>query len=246
MSISPAILDALLAAGATADMIVAAVKADAAQEEQRLMEKRGKDAERKRRSRSSAMSRGQDVTDADGRGQGVTAADTPHPEERKVSPDPSKETQPLPPTPSASPQALTPRGRAGDFETFWQAYPRKIGKDGAEKAFAKAIQRTPGLTVEAMVSALEAYRRFKPPDQDFCHPATWLNQGRWNDDWTGNCEADRGSGTLAFRGAAHSRAGGGSRVGISDPLIAAVGDLLHERSDGRGPEGIARRPGAYG
>lgn len=51
--IRPEVLDALLAAGATAEMIVAAVKADAQQEEIRLQEKRVKDAERQRKSRSS-------------------------------------------------------------------------------------------------------------------------------------------------------------------------------------------------
>ena len=51
--IRPEVLDALLAAGATAEMIVAAVKADAAQEENKILERRAKDAERQRKSRAS-------------------------------------------------------------------------------------------------------------------------------------------------------------------------------------------------
>lgn len=47
------VLDALIASGATAEMIVAAVKADAAIDEQKRAEKRQKDAERQRRHRES-------------------------------------------------------------------------------------------------------------------------------------------------------------------------------------------------
>lgn len=71
MSLSGEVLDALLAAGATADMIVAAVKADAAQTERKLTERRAKDATRQQKSRAnrkakaSAPSRGVTVTDCD-------------------------------------------------------------------------------------------------------------------------------------------------------------------------------------
>ena len=49
MTIDPAVLDALLAAGASAEMIVAAVKADAAIETERKASKRAGNAERQRR-----------------------------------------------------------------------------------------------------------------------------------------------------------------------------------------------------
>ncbi len=53
MSLSAAVLDALLAAGCTADQIVAAVKADLAGQEARIADKRAKDAERQRKSRTN-------------------------------------------------------------------------------------------------------------------------------------------------------------------------------------------------
>jgi len=69
MSLSPAVLDALLAAGATAEMIVAAVKAEMAGQEERADAKRAKDAERQRRSRANRaghdMSRNVTVTECD-------------------------------------------------------------------------------------------------------------------------------------------------------------------------------------
>ena len=49
MTIKPEVLDALLAAGATAEMIVAAVKADLASEAERVERKRANNAERQRR-----------------------------------------------------------------------------------------------------------------------------------------------------------------------------------------------------
>lgn len=67
-----------------------------------------------------------------------------------------------------------------EFEGFWSAYPRRIAKAEARRAFAKALRKT---TLEAMLSAIEAYKRHKPDYCDFCHPATWLNQERWADEW---------------------------------------------------------------
>lgn len=160
----------------------------------------------------------QDVSD-------VQDASPSSPKQRKVSPcTPSKETQPSSPPPSASPQAYTGRARAMTcgFAEFWEAYPRKIGKDAAEKAFAKAIQRAPELTVSDLRQALDAYRRFKPPDQDYCHPATWLNQGRWNDDWTGSFDTSRGQG----RGAPPRPTGASTG-------IAGLAAALAERPDSR-------------
>jgi hypothetical protein len=73
-----------------------------------------------------------------------------------------------------------PRARRAesDFEDFWAAYPRKIGKDAARKAFANAKKRAP---IEAIAAGLNSARW--PTDPQFIpHPATWLNQGRWQDD----------------------------------------------------------------
>ena len=73
------------------------------------------------------------------------------------------------------------RGREAEFARFWQAYPRKVGKQAARRAFERI--RVP---VEQLLSALERQRndpqwqrengRFIP------HPVTWLSQGRWEDE----------------------------------------------------------------
>jgi hypothetical protein len=128
--------------------------------------RKAKDAERKRNKRASA-----DIPRTSG-GQDVDAARTP--------PD-GPPFPPAPPIPPLNPPKHTQRdARDGDFERFWAAYPAKVGKDAAKRSFSKAIAA--GVTVETMLIAIERYRRAKPPDRDWCHPTTWLNQGRWNDE----------------------------------------------------------------
>lgn len=75
----------------------------------------------------------------------------------------------------------------GDFEVFWQAYPRKAGKDAARRAFDK---RKPSRElVQLMLRAIEQQRQSdqwrKDGGQFIPNPSTWLNQGRWADEPAG-------------------------------------------------------------
>lgn len=83
---TPEALDALVAAGATAEMIVAAVKADMVADETRKVERRAKDAERQRKSRTNrrghGKSRGVTVTECDPLNEYISK---PVPSETKVS-----------------------------------------------------------------------------------------------------------------------------------------------------------------
>lgn len=67
------------------------------------------------------------------------------------------------------------------FERFWLAYPRKAGKADARKAFAKVK-----VPVETLLSAIEQQTRSEQWTTEngrfIPNPATWLNQGRWEDD----------------------------------------------------------------
>lgn len=67
-----------------------------------------------------------------------------------------------------------------DFEEFWLAFPRRVGKLAAQKVYQKA--RRGGVTQEALLDGIAAYRRSKPDYADWCHPRTWLMQGRWMDE----------------------------------------------------------------
>lgn len=65
------------------------------------------------------------------------------------------------------------------FEEFWEAYPRKVGKSAAYKAFMKLG--------EVSAHAVAGARRLAndpnlPPEQYIPHPTTWLNRSGWQDD----------------------------------------------------------------
>ena len=67
---------------------------------------------------------------------------------------------------------------------FWPAYPKKVGKDAALKAFEK---RDPdSMLVELMLKAIEAQSKLKQWTDEggkyIPNPATWLNEGRWKDE----------------------------------------------------------------
>ena len=66
-----------------------------------------------------------------------------------------------------------------EFEVVWRAYPRRIARLAALKAYRKA--RTTA-TAEDILAGVEQYRRNKPAYADWCYPATFLNQGRWMDE----------------------------------------------------------------
>ncbi len=83
----------------------------------------------------------------------------------------------------------TPQGRSAPerekrFDEFWQAYPKKVGKGAALKAYAK-LKPTEQLH-KAMMLALSKQKKSeqwrKERGRYIPNPATWLNQTRWEDD----------------------------------------------------------------
>lgn len=86
------------------------------------------------------------------------------------------------------------------FGEFWSAYPRKVGKGEAEKAW----KVTKGVELKTILQAIERARATeqwrKDGGQFIPHPATWLRQKRWEDEpeatprTAGNvCELMRGA-----------------------------------------------------
>lgn len=132
---------------------------------QALERRRAKDRERKQRVRGHSADISADIS-----------ADAPFP------PPPSPQTpQPPPPIPA---RENTTRERADDgFERFWAAYPRKVAKPDARRAYPKAIARIASPDpCGVLIAALD---RMRP---DWCdprfipHPSTWLNREGWNDE----------------------------------------------------------------
>ena len=85
------------------------------------------------------------------------------------------------------------------FDRFWDAYPRKVGKRAAEKSW-KRIKVTDALydqIMRSLASAKHTSQWQRNNGQFIPNPATWLNQGRWEDDVgtydkaVGGSESDR-------------------------------------------------------
>lgn len=69
------------------------------------------------------------------------------------------------------------------FEDFWDAYPRKVGKAAAEKAWPKACKKLdPERLVKAAVYWAGLWEQARTEKQFIPHPATWLNGQRWDDE----------------------------------------------------------------
>lgn len=92
--------------------------------------------------------------------------------------DSTAPTKATAPTMPAAPSLL-----AQEFDSFWEHYPRKVGKAAARKAFAKALAAT---EVSAIQEALRHLRQeVRGIDPRFIpHPTKWLNDGRWDDEPT--------------------------------------------------------------
>jgi uncharacterized protein YdaU (DUF1376 family) len=99
-----------------------------------------------------------------------------------------KQNPPQTPDPIHQENPQTPKGAVHGFppgfDRFWEVYPKKVGKDAAGKAFAKRKFNADSL--RAVLQAIEAQKASpswrKDGGQYIPNPATWLNEGRWQDE----------------------------------------------------------------
>lgn len=72
-------------------------------------------------------------------------------------------------------------GASDPFDAFWACYPRRVGKQAARRAFAKALKL---VTVDELLAGAARFAGDPnlPPAQFIPHPSTWLGDGRWADD----------------------------------------------------------------
>jgi len=78
----------------------------------------------------------------------------------------------------------TPTPSEQRFDLFWKAYPRRIGKQAALKIWQR-IKPDDAMTetIIAAVNLQKTSRDWKRDNGQYIpNPATWLNQGRWDDD----------------------------------------------------------------
>jgi hypothetical protein len=85
----------------------------------------------------------------------------------------------LTPTPSPTPSSklLTP----SQFDEFWAAYPKKVGKEAARKAYIK-IPKSVDLDEVTAGARRYATDPNLPEKQFIPDPGTWINAGRWTDE----------------------------------------------------------------
>lgn len=88
--------------------------------------------------------------------------------------------------------AERPTDPAQEFERFWSAYPRHVGKRAAEKAFAKLQpdEELMGVVLAALERQGKSVQWRRDGGQYIPHAATWLNGRRWEDE----AEPARGDG----------------------------------------------------
>jgi hypothetical protein len=74
------------------------------------------------------------------------------------------------------------RSSTEHFDTFWQVYPKRIGRLAAQRAFDKAVEA--GADPIAIIDGARRYasQRTGEPERYTKHPANWLSGGHWNDE----------------------------------------------------------------
>jgi hypothetical protein len=71
------------------------------------------------------------------------------------------------------------RGEEELFAMFWEVYPKKIKKQDARRAWAKAVKRT---DAHKIIDVVERYPFDRNRPKYIPYPASWLNAGCWEDD----------------------------------------------------------------
>ena len=103
-------------------------------------------------------------------------------EEEPLEEEPVKKN-PLPPA-WVSRDVVKVTGEEDPFTVFYKAYPRHTGRLAAEKAFRSALRKATAeqIITGALRFAADPNLPPKAEERFIPMPATWLNQGRWDDD----------------------------------------------------------------
>lgn len=81
-----------------------------------------------------------------------------------------------------NPQGGTEVGYQEAFLAFWEAYPRKVGKGAAYRSWQKAKGKPDKYTMAKIIAEHSKSDQWKKDGGQFIpHPATWINQRRWED-----------------------------------------------------------------
>lgn len=89
---------------------------------------------------------------------------------------------PIPiPTPKTNSKELKTESVC-EFEQFWNLYPKKVGKREALKVWEKTKDKPPLRDIALAIDKARSSEQWQKENGRFIpNPATWLNQGRWDD-----------------------------------------------------------------
>jgi hypothetical protein len=89
----------------------------------------------------------------------------------------------IPDSPNPQPAETPSRINALDdgFHEFWNHYPKKVGKDAAQKAWTKKKPKVDEV-IKALSWQVESAGWTKSNGDFIPNPATYLNEGRWKDE----------------------------------------------------------------
>jgi len=107
---------------------------------------------------------------------------TPLPSTPRELPDGSSAPCSPPPAGDASkPKRAPAKPTPERFDEFWSAYPKRVGKQAAIRAWRKAIELA---DCDQIIEGARRYAESRQgEDPKFtAHPSTWLNAGRWDDE----------------------------------------------------------------
>ena len=70
-----------------------------------------------------------------------------------------------------------------DFDTFWQAYPKRMAKGDARKAWKQTESYRPSIAdvLKAIAAQRKSAQWMRDDGQYVPYPATWLRAERWDD-----------------------------------------------------------------
>lgn len=100
-----------------------------------------------------------------------------------VDTEPSLEPS-IEPTPAAREPRKAKKSQPvddGSFDPFWDAYPRKVAKADAAKAWAKLKAEDRAAAMAAIPAFIAKLRREKTEEKFIKYPASWLNGRRFED-----------------------------------------------------------------
>jgi hypothetical protein len=69
-----------------------------------------------------------------------------------------------------------------DFEEFWSAYPRKVGKADARKSWARLTKEQKFAATAAVPMHIKYWEAAGRTKEYMPHPSTWINGERWEDE----------------------------------------------------------------